>query len=220
MNYNDDSYAAMLLTMTLSPNREEYARPFSVAEFRRMEALVRSSSLRRVGDLLDLDISGMMMTLGIPEEEAYRAFTLLHRSVQLSYAIESFMKQGIDVITCFDAEYPPRLRRKLRDMAPPVFFRCGVGEFELRPAVAILGISGVRTGEAVREAVEGIVGAAVERGYTVVTGGELGVSRVAAAAVERQGGRLLDVLGGGMLEHIHLDGIAELIACEIGRAHV
>ena len=42
MNHNDNAYAAMLLTMALSPNREEYARPCSVQEFCRLEALVQT----------------------------------------------------------------------------------------------------------------------------------------------------------------------------------
>lgn len=36
-----------------------------------------------------------MMLLDIPEEEAYRAYTLLNRGVQLSYALENFLAQGI-----------------------------------------------------------------------------------------------------------------------------
>ena len=125
MGHNDNAYAAMLLTMALSPNREEYARPLGVQEFRRLEASVRETNYRSIGALLDMDISGLMMNLGLSEEESYRAYTLLHRDVQLTYALEGFMAEGIDVVTQYDGEYPRRLGEELRDSAPPFLYRCG-----------------------------------------------------------------------------------------------
>ena len=37
MNYSDDAFVAMLLSMALSPNREEYARPYGTLELKRLE---------------------------------------------------------------------------------------------------------------------------------------------------------------------------------------
>ena len=124
MGHTDDAYAAMLLTMALSPNKEEYVRPLGVQEFRRFEAIVRGSRFHAIGGLLDLDISGLMMYLGLSEEESYRAFTLMHRGVQMSYALEGLAAQGIDVVTQYDADYPRRLEDKLKDAAPPFLYRC------------------------------------------------------------------------------------------------
>lgn len=212
MNFNDDGYAAMLLTMSLSPDREEYARPYSPLEFRRLEAAVRKSELQRLGHLLDVDISGLMIYLGISESEGYRAYTLLHRGVQLSYALENLAREGIDAVTCYDADYPARLKRKLGESAPPFLYRCGNAELLDRPAVAIVGIQGVRTDDKVRESLNNLVHSAVKAGYVIITGGELGVSRLAATLTAQYGGELLDVLGGDLKKHIHTDGIAEMIA--------
>lgn len=214
MNYSDDGYAAMLLTMALSPDREEYARPYSVQELRRLEAAVRNTEIKRIGGLLSVDISGLMIYLGLPEEEAYRTFTLLHRSVQLTYALEGFSRQGVEVITSYDAEYPQRLPRKLGDAAPPFFYRCGSAKLLERPHIAIVGIRGVRTDSNMRNAIEALVRNATAKGYGVLTGGELGVSRVAESLVAQCGGTLLEVLGGGMQEQIHREDIAELIATD------
>ena len=211
MKHNDDAYAAMLLTMALSPNKEEYARPYSVQEFRRFEEAARASRYRGIGRLLDVDISGLMMYLGISEEEGYRAFTLLHRNIQLSYALEGYMMEGLDIVTQYDDEYPRRLERKLGPSAPPCFYRCGDAEILNRPCVAIMGISGVKTTPEVREAIEQLVRGAVERGYVVATGGELGVSRVAQGIVAQSSGTLLDILGGGMHDHLKDDAIAALV---------
>lgn len=218
MAHTDDAYAAMLLTMALSANKEEYARPLSTPEFRRFEAAVRASSFRGISDLMEVDISGLVIHLGLPEEEAYRVYTLLHRSVQLSYAIEGFAGAGIEVATQYDADYPERLRRKLSEAAPPTFYRCGNMELLTQPAVAIVGISGVKTTPQARQAIETLVRGAVAQGYGVITGGEPGVSRMAASLVGELGGSLVDILGGGMREHLSDDAIAPLVGS--GRAVV
>lgn len=211
MNYSDDAFAAMLLTMALSPNREEYARPYGVQEFRKLESAVRSSGLHHLGRLLNLDISGIMMNIGVSEEEAYRIFTLLNRGVQLTYGLENFLQQGVDVVTVYDAAYPRRILRKMGDSAPPFFYRCGNPDLLKGPAIAIMGISGVKTTGEVRDGVEMLVRGAARLGYAVLTGGELGVSRVAAGMVAEHGGTLVDILGGGMQEHVHDEAVSRLI---------
>ena len=218
MGHTDDAYAAMLLTLALSPNKEEYARPYSVQEFRRFEAAARASRFHTIGALLDVDISGLMIYLGLSEEESYRAYTLLHRGVQLSYALDDYGMEGIDVITQYDAGYPARLQEKLKDVAPPALYSCGDAELLNRPAIAIAGISGVRTTPEARRAVETLVRGAARLGYAVITGGELGVARLAATLLSENGGTLIDVLGGGMHEHLTNDAIARMVG--EGRAAV
>ena len=212
MNFSDDAFVTMLLSVALSPNREEYARPLSTPELKRLEDRVRESGLHRLGRLMNVDISGLMVRLDISEEEAYRVYTLLNRGVQLSYALETYQRQGIELITRCDDNYPQRPRRRMADAAPPVFYCCGNEALLHKPMLAIVGISGVKTSPEVREAIEFLVRGAVRMGYVILTGGERGVSRVALGVVKQCGGTLVEVLGGGMLEHIQEEGIADLLA--------
>lgn len=214
MNYSDDAFVAMLLSMALSPNREEYARPFSTLELKRIEDKVRECDLHHIGRLMNVDIGGLMLKLDISEEEAYRIYTLLNRSVQLSYSVENYLRQGIEVVTGYNDEYPKRLKRRMEDLAPPVFYRCGNPDLLHQPMIAIVGISGVKTTPEVRDSIETLVRNAVRLGYNILTGGELGVSRVAMNMVLEYGGNLVEVLGGDMSAHIHEDGIAELLAMD------
>lgn len=214
MNYSDDAFVTMLLTMALSPNREEYARPFSTSELKRLEEKVRACGLFHIGRLMNIDIGGLMFKLDISEEEAYRIFTLLNRSVQLSYTMENHLRQGIEVVTCYNDEYPVRLKKRMSEAAPPVFYRCGNAALLGNPMLAIVGISGVKTSPEVRDSVETLVRNGVRMGYTIVTGGELGVSRVAMNLTMEYGGTLVEVLGGDMFNHIHEDGISEMLATE------
>lgn len=212
MNYSDDAFVTMLLSMSLSPNREEYARPLSIAELKRVEEKTRACGLFHIGRLMNIDIGGLMLKLDISEEEAYRIYTLLNRSVQLSYTMENHLKQGIEVVTCYNEEYPARLKRRMEDVAPPVLYRCGNVELLSRPMLAIVGISGVKTTPEARDAIDTLVQNGVRLGYTILTGGELGVSRVAMNLTAQYGGTLVEVLGGDMLGHIHEEGTAEMLA--------
>jgi len=212
MNYSDDAFVTMLLSMALSPNREEYARPFSTQELKRLEEKVRQSGFYHIGRLMNVDIGGLMFKLDISEEEAYRIYTLLNRSVQLSYTVENHLRQGIEVVTCYNDEYPQRVKRRMEDAAPPVFYRCGNSELLSRPMLAIVGISGVKTSPEVRDSIETLVRNGIRLGYTILTGGELGVSRVAMNMAYEYGGTLVEVVGGDMINHIHEDGIAEMLA--------
>lgn len=211
MKYSDDAFVTMLLSMALSPNREEYARPFSTAEIKRIEDKVIKSGLFHIGRLMNIDISGLMLKLDISEEEAYRIYTLLNRSVQLSYTVENYLRQGIEVVTSYNAEYPARLKKRMAEAAPPVFYRCGNAELLRQPMLAIVGISGVKTTPEARESIEALVRNAVERGYAILSGGELGVSRVAMNVTSQCGGSLVEVLGGDMAGHIQEEGFAELL---------
>ena len=100
--YNDDAFATMLLTIPLSADRAEYARPLNTAEYARVLARVKSSAAGRLGALLRADISGLMMLLGVSEEEGYRLYTLLHRGVQLTYALEMCIRDRLypEIYSC------------------------------------------------------------------------------------------------------------------------
>ena len=212
MNHSENAYAAMLLTMALSPNKEEYARPLSTPEFRHVEALARGSGFGSIGALLDVDISGLVMLLGLTDDEAYRVYTLLHRDVQLSYALGGFLEDGIEVVTQYDTGYPRRLSEALKEAAPPFLYRCGNSALPDQLSIAVVGISGVRTTPEARKQIEVLVDGARRHGYAVVTGGELGVSHLAAKLVTERGGQLVDVLGGGLREHLKNENISRLLA--------
>ncbi len=218
MFYGDDAFATMLLTVSLSPNRAEYARPLSTGEYRRIAQRAQQSAAGRLGGLLNVDISGLMQLLALPEEEAYRIYTLLNRGVQLSYALEAFEQRGIRAFTCFDEGYPAQFKARMGAGAPPSFFFAGNAALLSAPALAIVGVSGVKTTPEVRASIEALVLGARDFGYSIITGGELGVSRVAGGLVAEHGGALIDIVAGGLAEHAQELSLAGLLA--EGRAAV
>ena len=212
MTYTADSYAAMLLCLSLSPNREEYARTLTTSEYRDICERAKNSAARHIGGLMNIDISGLMQLLNISEEEAYRIYTLMSRTVQLSYAMEAFAAKGIQIITEFDEGYPERLVKRARNDAPPVIYIHGDPKTLNLPAIGILGISGIKTSNEVRSSIEAISKFAKSAGYRIITGGELGVSRVMEGFICEGDSALTSVLGGDMAEYTARPEIQELYA--------
>lgn len=210
MTYSDDSYAAMLLCLALSPNREEYARALNTAEYRELCTKVHNSSVRRLGGLLGLDIGKLMQVLDISEEEAFRLHTLMSRTVPLSYTMDGFIERGIQIITEHDEGYPIRLRKRAGTDAPPVFYIFGDCEDLNKPSIGIIGIPGIKTTNEVKAALENIAAFAKSAGYRIMSGGEFGVSRVMEGFITGGDSDLTAVLGGGLSEYIERPEIKQL----------
>ena len=141
MRHNDDAFTAMLLTLPLTANKDELVRPLSSAEFSILRARVAACGARRIGDLIGLDVSGIMNLLKVPEAEAYRLCMLLCRTMPLSYAMERFYEQNLELLTLYDSAYPENLATRLGDDAPAAMYMCGDASILSMPLVGILGIA-------------------------------------------------------------------------------
>ena len=82
----------------------------------------------------------------------------------------------MEVVTCRDGDYPARLAKRLGEAAPAFFYYCGDLALLSRPAIAIVGIGGVRTDDAVKGAVDRLV-----RGFLLERGDAAPIAMVSAA---------------------------------------
>jgi len=212
MPHSDDSYAAMLLTLALSPDKEEYARPLSTAEFRDITERARMSAARHISNIRKMDISGIMMLLDISEEFAYRVYVLLNREVQLSYHIDRLMNKGIQIITELDADYPEKLRRRLGSAAPVSMYAFGDICSLNAPSIGIMGNSGIKTSDSAKKSISAICEFAARNGYRVICGGEMGVARVAEGFAMDYGCDMTITTAGGMREYIERSEARNMLA--------
>lgn len=212
MQHNDDAFTAMLLTLPLSANKEEMVRPLSSAEFSVLLERVEASSLRNMGDLIGMDISGIMSQLQLPEAEAYRLCMLLSRTMPLSYAMERYYEQSIDILTMMDAVYPARLTERLKSDAPTAMYLCGDESILSHPMIGILGISGVKMDKKAEEGVRMLVRAIHNEGFGIITSSEPGACRVAEKEAFEIGAKLVCVLAGDLMKKKDEEMYAEAIA--------
>ena len=79
---------------------------------------------RQPADLLAPD-AGELLRECQPVIDEPRLKRLLARGFLLSQAIERWQARAIWVVSRADAEYPRRLKARLKDDAPPVLYGCG-----------------------------------------------------------------------------------------------
>jgi len=212
--HNDDAFATMLLMSQMSANRDEIERPLSCAEYYQLRSRVSESSVGRLGGLIGMDLYAIRRALDMSEAEAYRLCVLLNRIMPLSYALEKFGEAGIEITTVDEAGYPGKLVSALDEKAPPMIYSAGDLSLTKKSSIALIGNSSAKT--EVTEFAAKMVSAAVEAGLVVVTGGENGFGRAVEREVIQQGGELTSFLAESLSEHMHKQGMSEMIAT--GRA--
>jgi predicted Rossmann fold nucleotide-binding protein DprA/Smf involved in DNA uptake len=104
----------------------------------------------------------------------------------MGLALEKWQRAGLWVMTRSDADYPVRLKKRLRFEAPPVLFGCGDRGLLNRAGIAVVGsqaAGGEELGDASRLGTEIAL-----QGFSVVSGGTRGVDETAMlSALESQG---------------------------------
>jgi predicted Rossmann fold nucleotide-binding protein DprA/Smf involved in DNA uptake len=209
MIHNDDAFTAMLLTVPVTPDREELARPLSPLEFARLNDLAIKTRPGSLGALIDIDMSGLMLRYGMKESDAYRVCLLLGRNLPLSLLIERLAEADIELVTLYNAAYPQRVRDALGDKAPPTLFLRGRPEMFRQSAVAILG-SVPPKGEAEAH-VRALVRQASNEDYVILTDGMTGLGRIAEDEAFLCGGRVISFLSGALMERIQQPMLSNLI---------
>ncbi|MBQ1256358.1 MAG: DNA-processing protein DprA [Clostridia bacterium] len=198
MQHNDNAFTAMLLTLPLTADKEELVRPLASAEFIQLVKRVEEAGLGSIGNLNGMDISAVMAKLDMPEQEAYRICMLLSRTMPLSYAMERFYEQNIEILTGMDEEYPARLVERLGADAPTAMYVSGNIDLLKQPMVALLGISGVKMTPAAEKGVRLLVRSLKEEGFGLITSSEPGACRVAEKEAFECGVNVVSVLAGDL----------------------
>lgn len=216
MIHNDDAFTTMLLTVPITPDKEELARPLSPVEFAKLDELALRTRPGTLGALIDIDMSGLMLRYGMREADAYRVCLLLARNLPLSFLLERLGASGVDLLTLYDAAYPARIRNALNEKTPPTLFLRGRPELFRQNAIAILGSVPPRgSAEAhVRE----LVRQASEEDYVILTDGTTGLGRIAEDEAYVSGGRIISFLSGSLLERIEKPMLSKLIEERRGAA--
>jgi len=216
MIHNDDAFTTMLLTVPITPDKEELARPLSPVEFARLDELAVKTRPGSLGALIDIDMSGLMLRYGMREADAYRVCLLLARNLPLSFLLERLAVSEIDLVTLYDAAYPARIRSALGEKAPPTLFLRGRPELFRQSAIAILGAVPPR-GDAEAH-VRSLVRQATEQDYVILTDGMTGLGRIAEDEAYLSGGRVISLLSGALLDRVQKPMLSKLIEERRGAA--
>jgi predicted Rossmann fold nucleotide-binding protein DprA/Smf involved in DNA uptake len=187
-----DTQATLLLVARLGDKPS--VPPLNRREYNALAHALRQQDLRP-GDLLThggierLKLDPRIATLD-------RIEFLLDRGSALAFRLDSWASMGLWVVSRGDAEYPTRIRKRLRLDAPPVFY--GAGPIEPLQGDGI-GIVGSRDlDEAGADFARAFGQLCVAQGLAVISGAARGADSEAMLAAVNEGGHAIGVLAGDL----------------------
>ena len=121
-----------------------------------------------------------------------RVERLLARGFLLSQALERWHSRALWVVSRADAEYPRRIKARLREDSPPILYGCGDPEILTTGGLAVVGSR--KVDDVLLSYTMGVGRVAASAGRTVVSGGARGVDQAAMRGALEAGGRVVGVL--------------------------
>ena len=191
MSLSSNTQAILLLTAPLIVGRGERASDqLTQWEYQQLARFLHDKE-RQPADLLAPDAEELLIECE-SLMDANRLRRLLARGFLLSQAVERWQTRAIWVASRADAEYPERLKERLKSDAPPVLYGCGDVVILNTGGLAIVGSRQVD--EALVEYTEGIGRLTAESGCTVVSGGARGIDQAAMRGALEAGGKVAGIM--------------------------
>ena len=182
-----NTQAILLLTAPLIAGRGAPSPDLlSPGEYKRLARHLREMQ-RQPADLLSPDAAELLRAASLSIDEG-RLQRLLGRGFLLSQVIERWQARAIWVVSRADAEYPRRLKARLREDAPAVLYGCGdIGLLE-SGGLAVVGSRHVD--DALIDYAMAVGRLAARAGRTLVSGGAKGIDQAAMRGALEAGGKV------------------------------
>ena len=191
MSLSPNTQAILLLTAPLIAGRSEPSSDLlTPGEYKRLARLFHDRQ-REPGDLLAPDARELLGACQLPID-GERLKSLLARGFLLSQAVERWQTRAIWVVSRADAEYPRRLKTRLKDDAPAVLYGCGDASILDAGGLAVVGSRHVD--DALIEYTEGVGRLTAKATRTLVSGGARGIDQAAMRGALEAGGKVAGVL--------------------------
>ena len=192
---NQDANAILALCSHLCV--PEGAKPLEPGEYSKLAQYLTQLG-KRPGELLGFSVGDCKALFQLEHWE--RIYRLLERSASLSFELSRYENMGIIAVTRADDTYPMRLKQKLGNACPPLFY-CA-GELSLLEQ-KYMGFVGSRTIE--QRDVDFTIQAVrkvTERGMGVVSGGAKGIDSVALTEALLRGSFCVEYLSDSMMKKL------------------
>lgn len=186
-----NTQAILLLTAPLIAGRGEPSSDLlTPGEYSRLARFLREKQ-QQPADLLAPDAQELLQECQYLIDSS-RLKRLLERGFLLSQVIEHWQTRAIWVMSRADAEYPRRLKMRLKDDAPPVLYGCGEAAILDKGGLAVVGSRHVD--DVLLAYTENIGQLAAQARCTLVSGGARGIDQAAMRGALEAGGRVVGVL--------------------------
>jgi predicted Rossmann fold nucleotide-binding protein DprA/Smf involved in DNA uptake len=188
--------AILLLTAYFSRSTSSEAKPLTNKEWGRFAFWLKNQEMVPE-DLLTGDLSQKLEGWTDSKITSDRIQTLLNRGSALAMAMEKWTRSGLWVLTRSDSDYPKRLKARLGNDAPPVFFGCGNRNLLNQGGIAVIGSR--KTSDADLQFSRDLGAKSANDGRSVVSGGAKGVDEAAMLGALESEGAAIGVLANDLL---------------------
>lgn len=186
-----NTQAILLLTAPLIAGRgRSSADLLSLSEYKRLARHLREIQ-SQPADLVSPDAADLMRACQ-PVVDAARLQSLLGRGFLLSQVIERWQARAIWVVSRADAEYPRRLKVRLREDAPAVLYGCG--DIALLESGGLAVVGSRHVDDSLIDYTMAVGRLAARAGRTLVSGGAKGIDQAAMRGALEAGGKVSGVL--------------------------
>ena len=168
--------------------------PLTAGEYRRLARRLRELR-REPAHLLEPDGGSLLKECGITLDPG-QLQGLLDRGFLLAQAVERWRSRAIWVVSRADGQYPQRLKRRLKDNAPPVLYGCGDASILNAGGLAIVGSRNVN--ETLLRYTESVGRLTAAAGYTAISGGAQGIDQAAMGGALQAGGNVVAIVADGL----------------------
>lgn len=186
-----NTQAILLLTAPLIAGRSSTASELlTPGEYKRLARHLREIQ-HQPADLVSPDAADLLRACQSVIDES-RLQRLLGRGFLLSQVIERWQARAIWVVSRADAEYPRRLKARLREDAPAVIYGCGDKGLLETGGLAVVGSRHVD--DVLIDCTLAVGRLAARAGRTIVSGGAKGIDQAAMRGALEAGGKVGGVL--------------------------
>ncbi|MFZ5593286.1 MAG: DNA-processing protein DprA [Pseudomonadota bacterium] len=186
-----NTQAILLLTAPLIAGRgTESPDLLSPGEYKRLARHLREIQ-RQPADLVSPDAAEILRACQ-PVIDESRLQRLLGRGFLLSQVIERWQARAIWVVSRADADYPRRLKARLREDAPAVIYGCG--DMSLLDSGGLAVVGSRHVDDSLIDYTMAVGRLAARAGRTLVSGGAKGIDQAAMRGALEAGGRVCGVL--------------------------
>ena len=148
-------------------------------------------------NLMDFSEEDFSKILGMSSLETERMQKLLNRTGRLSFELADLDVLGVHIVTRADREYPQKLKAKLKNHCPPLFYYAGNLQILNSNCAGFVGSRSILPVDA--DFAKNAVNKTLNNGYTIVSGGAKGVDSISTGTALMSGGRAIEFLADSML---------------------
>ena len=203
---NQDSNAILTLCSHICVG--EGVRPLEPKEYSELaQKLIRAE--RTPKDLFDFSTDDFKSILGFNTDLIARVIRLMDRNASLIFKLSQYQNMCIKTVTRADINYPQKLKKKLSNTCPPIFYYAGDLSLLERQYIGYVGARTV-TPEDADFAIQ-TVRKTVSLGYGVVSGGAKGIDTMSGKEALLNNGFTVEYLSDSLLKKLKKSDVVKNI---------